>query len=75
MIKVDTCHKAWALKYDLGKTKHTCYNCGIEVELVNPVITKDWVGLESEPHEPCGQRFKISILKPRDKETRKLLEG
>jgi hypothetical protein len=66
MIKVDIDPKAWALKYSLDRTESNCYNCGIEVELNTPVITKDWVGLESEPHEPCGERFKVTVLRPRN---------
>jgi hypothetical protein len=73
MIKVDTDPKAWALKYNLGRTKDNCRGCGVEVELNTPVMTKEWVGLESKPHEPCGERFKITVLRPRDKKTQELL--
>lgn len=74
MIKVDADPKAWALKHNL-KTTDNCYNCGIEVELSVPLISKDWVALESEPHEPCGERYKVTVLRPRDKKTQDLLNG
>lgn len=73
MIKVDADPKAWALKHSLGRIKSNCHNCGIEVELSVPLISKDWVALESVPHEPCGERFKITVLRPRDKEIEDLL--
>lgn len=38
-------------------------------------ISKDWVALESEPHEPCGEKFKVTVLRPRDKQTQDLLNG
>ena len=74
MIKVDTDPKAWVLKHNLGKTQSNCYNCNIEVELNIPIISKNWVGIESEPHEPCGERFVVCVLRPRDKETQELLK-
>jgi hypothetical protein len=72
MIRVDTDPKAWTLKHNF-KTKDNCYNCGIEIELTIPLISKDWVAIQSEPHEPCGERYKVTVLRPRDKKTQDLL--
>lgn len=68
MIKLDMDLRRFCLKYDLPfNSSDRCYKCGIEVKLEHPVITKDRVGLESSPHEPCGEPYKISLLSPRGK--------
>ena len=68
MIKPEINLISFCAKYGLPVNKTSnCYKCGIEVRLDIPVITKDWVGLESLVHEPCGERYKISLLKNRHK--------
>ena len=66
MIKLEINKESHSLKHDIEIELHTCRNCGKEVEVNIPVISKDFVGFESTPHEPCGLGFRISILKPRE---------
>lgn len=69
---METNPHSWALKYDLKVRNEFCRKCGKEVEVNVPVISKDFVGFESLPHE-CGLGFRISILKPREAELASLL--
>jgi hypothetical protein len=54
----------FSLKYNVPLIKEECRGCGKEVEVNVPVISKDFVGFESEPHEPCGQSFVVTYVKP-----------
>jgi len=67
MFKPETDPKIWAMKYNLTIQNERCRKCNKEVEVNIPVISKDFVGFESLPHE-CGEGFRISILKPRNEE-------
>jgi hypothetical protein len=52
-------------KYGLEPCEDVCRNCGRKVIVDIPIISKDFVGYESEAHE-CGNGYKIIMLKPRD---------
>jgi hypothetical protein len=60
---LDTRH--FAVKYGISPTQDNCRLCGVSVEVDIPVISKDFVGYESEDHG-CGHAYIISVLKPRD---------
>lgn len=66
MIKPEVNLQAFILKYDLRESIENCRCCGKEVEVNIPVISRDFVGLESQSHE-CGEGYRISILRPRAK--------
>jgi hypothetical protein len=59
----DTDISAFSYKYNIKPSKEICRKCGKEVDVNNPVISSDYVGFESTPHEPCGLGFRITILK------------
>lgn len=63
MIRLECSAEKWSNKYSIPINKEMCRKCGIEVEVNIPVMTKDFVGFESEIHE-CGEGYRISILKP-----------
>lgn len=65
MIKLNVDCNKFAQKYGLTIEKDRCRNCGCEVVVDQPLITKDFVGFESIAHE-CGDSFKIAIIKPLD---------
>lgn len=66
MIIMNVDSKSWALKHDIEIKNEICRKCGKEVVVNIPVISPDYVGFESEPHE-CGLGYRISILKQRIK--------
>ena len=65
MIKLDCNPLAHSIRYNIEIKSDKCRNCGREVQIDIPVISSDFVGFESESHEPCGEGYRISILKPR----------
>ena len=75
MIKSEMSLINFCIKHGLSMNKISrCNKCGIEVKLEIPVINKDWVGLEGLTHEPCGEKYKITLLKNRHKNIFKELE-
>lgn len=66
MIYPDTDPKLFALKHGIQLKQHPCHKCGILVDVNIPMISKEYVGFESKPHEPCGPQYKISSFKHRD---------
>jgi hypothetical protein len=64
MIYPDTDPQSFSLKHGVPLVIKKCKNCGKEVDVNVPIISKDFVGFESKVHEPCGTKFKISHVKP-----------
>lgn len=75
MIYPDTDPKVFAFKHGISPTQHPCYSCKRIVDVNIPVISKDFVGFESDIHEPCGASYRISHLKPRDPTIMALVTG
>lgn len=65
----------FGLKHGIEITTDKCRKCQSLVSVDIPVISKDFVGFESEPHYPCGPQYKIIYLKPRDSRVLGLLLG
>lgn len=64
MIYPDVDPVKWAKKYGLEIIRENCRNCGKEVVVNIPCISKQFVGFDSQPHE-CGEQYRIMIVKPR----------
>lgn len=64
--------QTWSIRHGVPLETDKCLKCGRIVKIDRPVITKDFVGFESEAHE-CGQSYVISLLKPRSPELQNLM--
>jgi hypothetical protein len=71
MIYLDVNPTRWKEKYGVEPCEDVCRKCGCKVVVDIPIISKDFVGYESEAHE-CGNGYKIIMLKPRDVEVQSL---
>lgn len=66
MIRRNIDPSTWAMIHDLELGKDYCRKCGKEVHVNIPIESDDFVGFESESHEPCGTGYKIILLKSLD---------
>jgi len=67
MIYPDVDPKEFKKKYGLVEYDWICCKCNNTFTVNRPYLTKDYAGLCSEIHEPCGSRYVALANVPRSK--------